>query len=268
MKQNKIKQVLMCRPLHFSELDYIINPWMKPGTINKNKAMTEWENLAAIYKSLGIKVTTLDQEVGVPDMVFAADQGIVHGKKVLLSQFWYDERKNETQYYEKWFKDNGYEITYLPPGVYFEGNGDAYEWQDKLLIGTGFRADEYTCETVSKLLKMEVVSLHISDPKFYHLDVGFFPLNETTAFYYPKAFSKESRGILKKLVPNLLEFSREEAMGFCANSVVTGKHVIHQKGNPTFQKNLALLGYKSIEVDLSEFKKSGGGAHCLTNILA
>lgn len=257
----------MCRPLHFSELNYIINPWMKPGTIDEKKALSQWENLVKTYQNLGTTVEIIDQVVGVPDMMFATDQGIVHESKVLLSHFWYRERQNETPYYKAWFEKNGYEIEHLPSGAYFEGNGDAYFWKGKLLVGVGYRADEYSCEVVSKALGIEVIPLRTVDPKFYHLDVAFLPLNEDTAFYYPKAFDKRSREVLKKLIPNLREFSKEEIMGFCANSVVSGNTVIHQKDNPTFTKKLKELGYNSIDVDLSEFKKSGGGAHCLTNIL-
>ena len=267
MKNTTIKKVLMCKPLYFDELDYVINPWMKPGTINEGRTMAEWQELVDIYTKLGIEIEIIDQEHGAADMVFATDQGIVRGKKVLLSQFWYDQRKKESPHYEKWFEEHGYEITYLPPGVYFEGNGDAYFWGDKLLIGLGFRADEYTCQTVGNLLDVEVVPLNIVDPKFYHLDVGFFPLNTETAFYYPKAFDKKSREVLEKLVPNLLELTKEEANGFCANSVVTGNNVIHQTGTVSFNHKLKELGYNSIEVNLSEFMKSGGGIHCLTNIL-
>jgi N-dimethylarginine dimethylaminohydrolase len=267
MKSKVIKRVLMCKPLHFAELDYIINPWMKPGTIDGQKALTQWESLVQIYKELGITVEVIDQQSGVPDMVFATDQGIVHEKKVLLSRFWHNERKNETQYYEAWFENKGYEVEYLPQGAFFEGNGDAYFWGDKLLIGVGYRADEFTCQAVSKSLAIEVIPINIVDPKYYHLDVGFLPINTETAFYYPKAFTKESREVLKKMIPNLIEFTKEETAAFSANSVVTGKNVIHQKGSTTFVKKLKELGYNSIPVDLSEFMKSGGGAHCLTNIL-
>ena len=267
MKNKLIKKVLMCRPLYFSELDYAINPWMKPGTIDNTKAMSEWDNLVSVYKKQNIDVEVIDQKHNVPDMVFATDQGIVHEKTVILSRFWCDERKNESKHYEEWFEKNGFQITYLPRGAYFEGNGDSYLWHDKLLIGVGFRADEYTCQTVSKLLDIEVIPLQITDPKFYHLDVGFLPINSETAFYYPKAFSKQSREVMKKLIPNLLEFTKDEANGFCANSVVTDHHVICQKNNPTFETKLHNLGYKTIPVELTEFKKSGGGAHCLTNIL-
>ncbi len=257
----------MCKPLHFS-VDYIINPWMKLGTVDTNNALKQWDELVKIYENQNIKVEIIEQVKGLPDMVWATDQGIIHNSKVLLSHFWYRERQNETDYYKAWFEKKGYEIEYLPPGAYFEGNGDSYFWKDKLLVGVGYRADDYSCEAVSKALNIEVVPVYITDPKFYHLDVGFLPINEDTAFYYPKAFDRQSREVLKKLIHNLIEFSKEEAMGFCANSIVSGNNVIHQSGNPTFTEKLTKLGYNSIDVDLSEFKKSGGGAHCLTNILS
>jgi arginine dihydrolase len=266
MKHTRIKKVLMCKPLYFETLDYVINPWMKPGTIMQKKAMREWQHLVHIYKKRKIIVEVIDQQRGSPDMVFAADQGILQGKTVLLSRFWCDERKKETGHYRKWFEEHGYTIIYLPENICFEGNGDAAFWNDKFFIGIGYRADKKTCKAVGKLLDVEVIPLEIVDPKFYHLDVGFFSLDHETAFYYPPAFSKKSRGVLKKLVPNLVELSDDEAYGFCANSIVINHQVIHQK-NKTFCDKLNKFGYSSIQIDAGEFMKSGGGIHCLTNIL-
>ena len=267
MKQRVIKRVLLCKPLYFSSLDYSINPWMQPGTIDNDKAMKQWQSLVDVYKSLNITVQIIDQERGVPDMVFATDQAISVGDKTLISRFWKKERREETKHYVKWFRNNKYQLIYLPDNVYFEGNGNAYRWNDILFIGIGYRANKKTCEALNKIFACKVIPLETIDPLFYHLDVGFFPLNDDTAFFYPKAFSAKSIKILKEKIPNLIPLSKKEAFGFCANSIVTGNNVIHQKGNPTFAKKLNDLGYKTIEVDLSEFKKSGGGAHCLTNIL-
>lgn len=257
----------MCEPVYFDSLNYVINPWMKPGNIDNDAALNQWKNLVDTYKKLGVKVELITQEKGSPDMVFSADQGIIFDKKILLSRFLCNERRAESAYYKEWFRRKGYTIVYLPQNIYFEGNGDSYIWNDKIFIGIGFRADNNTCNTVGDLLGLEAIPLEIHDPKFYHLDTAFFLLNKQTAFYYPLAFSKKSRDTLKKIIPNLLEFTKEEAFGFCANSVVTDHHVIHQKGNNSFSDKLNDLGYTSVEVDASEFMKSGGGIHCLTNIL-
>jgi N-dimethylarginine dimethylaminohydrolase len=240
---------------------------MSPGTINENKALQQWESLVDVYKKLGITVNVIDQQPGVPDMVFATDEAIVREKKILLSHFWHRERQKETKHYEKWFRDHDYSITYLPADIYFEGNGNAFFWNNLIFIGVGYRANQKTCKAIEKMFDRKVIPLQIIDPFFYHLDTCLLPLNEQTVFYYPAAFSKASQNILKKEIPQLLELSREEAMGFCANSVVTDHHVVHQKGIRTFKEKLNKLGYTSVEVDLSEFKKSGGGTHCLTNIL-
>src|SRR4051812_15335594 len=102
MKHNVINRVLMCEPLYFSSLNYSINPWMKPGEIDQKKALDQWSNLVAIYKTLGIKVEIIKQKKNVPDMVFATDQGLVHDGKVLLSNFRHEQRRSESKFYKRW----------------------------------------------------------------------------------------------------------------------------------------------------------------------
>lgn len=267
MKTKVIKKVLMCRPLYFSSLNYSINPWMKPGSIDEEKSKKEWKKLYEVYKNLDIEVEVLDQQPDAPDMVFTTDQGIVNGKKVLLSRFKHKERRRESDYFRKWFLENGYIVNNLPEDIYFEGNGETFFWQDRMFLGVGYRSDKKTASFMSKFFDREVITLELVNPFFFHLDVALFPLNKDTIFYYPQAFSKLSREKLTKIVPNLIPFTNEEANGFCGNSITTDHHVVCQKGNPTFEKKLKKLGYKPVPVHLGEFIKSGGGAHCLTNIL-
>jgi N-dimethylarginine dimethylaminohydrolase len=200
-------------------------------------------------------------------MVFATDQGIVHEDKVLLSRFRPSPRKKEALYYRQWFEEHGYNIKELPDGHFLEGNGEISFWNDKIFMGTGYRSTKETAPYLQIYFDREVILLEIIDPAFYHLDVGFFPLNDETIFSYLPAYAQETQKKLAKTVPNLIELTKEEAEGFCANSVTTDHYVIMQQGNPLFADKLHTLGYQTIEVDLSEFQKSGGGAHCLTNIL-
>ncbi len=266
MKHSNITRVLMCDPLHFT-VEFIYNPWMKPGSVDRKKAKEQWNSLKQIYERLGISVDVIPQVKGLHDMVFATDQGIVKEREVLLSNFRPVQRQGEREHYKKWFRDKGYDIVELPKHHYLEGNGETYFWNDTIFVGTGYRSDPEIPKFLQKKYDKEVVYLKIMDPAFYHLDVGFFPLNNETVFYYPPAYSPGTIQELKKRIPNLLELTKEEAFGFSSNSVVTDHHVIVQKGNPTFVEQLHDLGYKTEEVDLSEFMKSGGGAHCLTNIL-
>lgn len=253
----------MCKPTFF-QVKYQINPWMKIGSVNQKKAMQQWKNLVSSYQKLGIKVFVIDQQKDFPDMVFCADQGIIHNKKVLLSNFRFKERRGESKIFEKWFKNFGLEVFKLPKNIYFEGEGESIRWNKKVFIGTGFRTSQQALKLISKALNIEVIGLELVDKRFYHLDTCLFALNEKIVFYFPSAFSKKSIEIIKKHVPILIEFREEDVLNFTANSVVHGKYVVMQSGNKYFAKLIKDLGYIPIMTDVGEFIKSGGGIHCLT----
>lgn len=266
IKNQVIKEILMCRPLHFS-ISYVINPWMKIGSENKSMAQLQWQKLYQTFINLGVKINLIDQQAHSPDMVFSTDQGIVKGKKVVISNFRFKERKGERKPYLKWFVNNGYDPYFISDQAHFEGNGECLFFNQKLLIGIGFRANILTCKYLKKALGVETVALELVNPYFYHLDTALFVLNDQTIFYYPEAFSKKSQRVLKKIVPNLIPFNDFEANNLAANSVVTDHQVIMNKTLPNFRNILKKLGYQTIEIDISEFAKAGGGAHCLTNVL-
>ncbi len=257
----------MCHPSHYG-IEYEINPWMKGSVVDQQKAIRQWQTLVAIYESLGIKVTVIEQKAGLPDMVFAADQGIVFGNsEVLLSNFRYVQRRGESKVYSKWYKDHGYKVRLLPKDMYFEGNGELQKWRDMLFIGTGFRSSYEASLKVGKILGKKVLPIELIDDRFYHLDTCLFVLNNEVVLYYPKALSQDSVSNLQKLVPNLVEIEESDALKFATNSVVIDSNLIIQTGNTRIGGMVKKLGYNVIDVDVSEFVKAGGGIHCLTGML-
>ncbi|HVX56200.1 MAG TPA: arginine deiminase family protein [Candidatus Saccharimonadales bacterium] len=261
-----VKRVLLCRPDHFT-VDYIINPYMQPYSVDRTKAQRQWDALATTLRGLNIVVEVIPQQPDVPDMVFATDQGIVRDGAVLLANFRYPQRQKERVYYRDWFREHGFRLRALSNIFPFEG-GDTLFFADMLFVGTGFRANVASCEELATKLKIDVMPLRLVDPYFYHLDMAFLPINRDTAFYYPPAFSTNSRHLLKRLVPNLLPLSRASAKAYAANSFVSGQDIVIASGVPAaFRSDLAALGLRIHEVDVSEFKKAGGGIHCLINVL-
>lgn len=261
-----VKRVLVCRPSHFT-VDYVINPHMQPYAVNVPKAKKEWDQLVKTLSSLDLKIDVIEQEPDVPDMVFAADQGIVHNGAVLLANFRYSERQKERVYYRKWFREHGFRLRSLSNIFPFEG-ADSLFFGDTLLVGIGFRASVSSCEELAKKLALEVMPLRLLDPYFYELDMAFLPIDGRTAFYYPPVFSPHSQNLIKRLVPNLYRLSEEEAKAYAANSFVSGHDIIIATGTPDrFRMRLKKLGLRIHEVDVSEFKKAGGGIRCLINVL-
>jgi N-dimethylarginine dimethylaminohydrolase len=263
----KMKKILMCPPDYF-RVDYVINPWMKIGSVDQKKAEDQWKNLINEYRKLNLKIEFIKPSKDCPDMVFAADQAItIDRKKILLSRFRYQERAKENMIYADWFKKNKYTIIELPAGLFFEGGGELQRWRDYVLISTGFRTNQQAALAVGKILNKKVISLKLIDKHFYHLDTCLFALNKDTVFYYPPAFSETSRSILQKTIPNLIEFNTDEINNFSANSVVVDSTVIMQTGNNKMAKQLGKLGYRTIKINVGEFVKAGGGIHCLTGDL-
>jgi len=262
-----MRKILLCRPSYF-RVDYKINPWMKIGSVDQQIALAQWENLVKEYKKLCLSIEIIEQNQKFPDMVFATDQGVlIKDKEILLSRFRYIERRGESEYYKKWYLDHGYKIKILPDNIFFEGGGELQHWRNNLLIGFGFRTDQNAINSVEKIFNKRSIKLELVDKRFYHLDTCLMVLNDDVIFYYPQAFSSNSIHQLKSIVPNLIKIEYGEVINFAANSFVCGATVFMQEGNPKISSQMVKLGYEVVTVNVGEFIKAGGGAHCLTGDL-
>lgn len=262
-----MKNILMCRPNYY-RVDYVINPWMKIGSVDQTKALKQWEKLVDIYHELGVDVAIIEQQREFPDMVFAADQGVlVDDGTILLSRFRYKERQGESEIYEKWYSQHGYKVRKLSPDMYFEGNGELQSWKNAVLIGTGFRTSKEAAFEIGKILNKEILTIELINESFYHLDTCLMVLDDKTVFYYPPALSEKSVELLRTRVTNLIPIEEVDVNNFASNGVVIGSTVIMQTGCKAMSSKLGGLGYQVKEIDLSEFMKAGGGAHCLTGYL-
>ncbi len=66
------------------------------------------------------------------------------------------------------------------PEISFEGAGDALFVGDHLFQAWGFRTDQAAHAEVARYLDVESTSLQLVDPRFYHLDTCFCPLDDHT----------------------------------------------------------------------------------------
>lgn len=265
MKNKYINKVLLCRPTYY-RVEYEINPWMKKGSVDRGRALYEWETLVQTFEASNIQSYIVEQHERYPDMVFATDEGIVDKKNILLSNFRYKQRRGEQNCYLPWYRRQNLNIIHLKSQFFFEG-GDAIRWRDQLFLGFGFRTDFDAATYISSYLDADVYTVRLIDPFYFHLDTCLFVLNDDVAFYYPKAFDQPSRDLLRRVIPKLEILTEEEAEAFAANSLVTDHHVIIPKQKTRFAERIKSFGYNPIEVSMNEFLKSGGGVHCLTQVI-
>ncbi|VDK17487.1 unnamed protein product [Anisakis simplex] len=241
------------------------------NAVKEDLAMKEWNALKSAIEKAGAQVEVLEPEGAdrYPDIVFTANAAVIRKKKAYLANFYYPERQGERHFYEKWLKTHGYE-TVGNREIPFEGAGDAL-WggcgRNVLFVGVGPRTDVRALDDVAEKLddgsNFKVLGCRLVDPRFYHIDTCFCPLQDGLAMFYPYAFDAVTRHNMANET-DLIAVPEEDAAQFACNSVVIDKTVIMHKCS---EKTIDLLGKHGFEVkfnDMSEFLKSGGSAKCCT----
>jgi N-dimethylarginine dimethylaminohydrolase len=257
------RHYLMCRPDHFA-VTYAINPWMDPEAgADRQRAIEQWETLRAAYLSLGHQVSLIDPVEGLPDMVFAANGALVVDGRVYAARFTHPERHAEGPAYAEWFRRQGFTEVHEPEHTN-EGEGDFLAVDRVILAGTGFRTHPSAHQEAQEFLGHPVVSLHLVDPRFYHLDTALFPLGPDNVAYYPGAFSAGSRAVLECLYPEAVLASEADAAVLGLNAVCDGRNIVINLEATTLIQQLEDRGYNVVPVDLSELRKAGGGPKCCT----
>ncbi|WP_151447876.1 dimethylarginine dimethylaminohydrolase family protein [Lacisediminimonas profundi] len=261
-------RILMCAPDHF-DVVYVINPWMEGNVAHCDPAlaMRQWQALSRAIGRVATVESILGTE-GVPDMVFTANAGLVIGEKAILSHFRHIERQAEEPLFASWFAAHGMQVLRLPDDIYFEGAGDAlFDRREPLLwLGWGHRSNLGSAPFLAMWLDVVVQPLRLVDPRFYHLDTCFCPLDGGRLLYYPDAFDAESQRRIAARVPAefRIAVSTDDAKAFACNAVNVGSHLFMNRASAALVQALEAAGYQVHQTPLSEFMKAGGAAKCLT----
>lgn len=275
------RRYAMVQPDHF-RVDYAINPFMDLDVQpDPELVRRQWWHLVDVIESLGGSVEVLHQRADAPDMVYAMNLGLAlegpvgpagpaaPGSRVVMSHMRFPERRMETLSAAPWFEAMGFAPSYVGRegvGPHLEA-GDAFAFGGWLVVGYGPRTEKLALKHLAEGLGVDVRGLHLTHPGMYHLDLAFCPLDERRAMVCPAAFDDESAAAVLALVPEPLVLTEAEALTFCANSIVIGRHVVMPACPDRVRAQLERWGFEVVLVDVSEFHKGGGSVRCLTNPL-
>lgn len=261
-------RILMCPPDYFT-VDYVINPWMagNEDSLQLDRAKQQWQTLKETIEQFA-DVVMIEPQPDLPDMVFTANAGVVYGDKAVASHFMPHERRGEEKHFKTWFSQNGFELLDLDEKIGFEGAGDCLHdrggpW---LWTGYGFRTEIEAHEEIAKFFDLDVVSIRLTDDRFYHIDTCFCPLTGGYLMYHPPAFDYDSRMAIESRVPphKRIVVDTLDAGNFACNAVNIGQEVIMNDASQPLKAQLKMAGFNFHVVNLSEFLKAGGSAKCLT----
>ena len=262
-----MSRLVVCPPDYFG-IEYEINPWMRvSNTADLKRARMQWHALMhELEQTIGATLERMDPIAGLPDMVFTANAGLVHGRRAVPSRFRHPERQREERHFEQWFRVHGYEVTLLEEGLYFEGAGDLLGFPDIWFGGYRQRTDIRAYPRLSEIFNREIIPLELVSPRFYHLDTCFCPLSGGELLFYPPAFDPYAQTVLSDRIgkERQIVVPEAEALRFACNAICIGRHIMLPEGCPDTMTQLAKRGYHVHPVLLDEFLKAGGSAKCLT----
>jgi N-dimethylarginine dimethylaminohydrolase len=271
--------VLFSTPTHFT-VNYRINPYMETG-VDSERALAQWETLVETYEDLA-DVSVLDVEAvhdrmangtappeQLPDIAFCSNLALplAGGERFVLAQMATEQRRGEPAYFEQWADERGLTVERLHTDAAFEGCGDArwHPGRELLWGGHGQRTEIGAYEELAERFDVPVVPLELTDEAYYHLDVCFSALDETTAVVCPDAFTDAGRRKLEAVFETLIEVSPAAAQEefACNCHSVDGERVVIDERNAATADRLAEHGFETVPVATDEFIKAGGSVACL-----
>jgi ornithine--oxo-acid transaminase len=263
---------VMCPP-EWYDVDYVLNPWMA-GNVHRSSrdlAFAQWKGFHNVLRGVA-DVRLLHPEPGCPDMVFIGHAALVDHGVAAISSFHCTERRAESTYLRRWLASQGFLLWETPRETAFEGEGDLC-FSDSgraLWAAHGVRTCKAAHRHVADAWHVPVTSLHLVDPRFYHLDTCFTPLASPNGgsgylLYYPGAFDAASQALIEQAYPAERRIAVGEAdatrMACCALNL--GRTVFTGEIGRELAARLFDAGFDVVQLELSEFIKGGGGARSL-----
>jgi N-dimethylarginine dimethylaminohydrolase len=258
---------LMCPPQWY-DVDYVINPWMA-GNLHRpsrDLAFAQWKSLHNELQRIA-DIRLIHGQKGTPDMVFVGHSAVVQHGIAALSSFAHTQRQAEERHLRRWFESAGFLVWETPRETAFEGEGDALfnTEGNHLWAAHGVRTCLQSHRHVANAWHAGVTSLHLVDPRFYHLDTCFAPLSGGHLLYFPGAFDKPSLARIEAAYSpeQRIAVSEAEATRFACNVINVGNEIILGTIGSPLLTRLESLGYKVTQLNLSEFIRGGGSAKAL-----
>ncbi len=266
--------VVMASP-EFYEVRDVKNEFMREsvGTVDRALAFEQWEALRRTFERCGVRTQIMAALPPCEDMVFTANANFngrrKSGERVCVpGRMAFASRRPEAAAHRAWFAAHGYTIVELPGEVErFEGGGDAVWHPGRAAIwaGAGQRTDMRAHRALESIFEVPVMTLELSDPRFYHLDTCFCALSERAVLVYRNAFSADGFALILREFADVIEVEEREATQYfaCNAAAFHQNTVVIQAGADRTIQQLQRRGFTVHEVETGEFLKSGGSVFCM-----
>ncbi|MFX1572194.1 MAG: dimethylarginine dimethylaminohydrolase family protein [Promethearchaeota archaeon] len=208
-------------------------------------------------KKCNLKIIKLKADERFPDSTFIEDTAVVNKDIAIITNLGVTSRKGEEVEIStvlKSFYDNI--ETIKSPGT-LEG-GDILRVENQYFIGLSKRTNKEGARQIIKILKKYDYSCKIIPlVNVLHLKTGISYIGNDNMVVSGEFIVNP---IFKRY--NLIQVPKDES--YAANCIKINNFVLIPKGFKKLNMSVINLGYKTIEIEMSEFRKMDGGLSCLS----
>ena len=207
----------------------------------------------------GVKVTTLDVNLDMPDCAFVEDTAIVLNEVAILASMGTPSRRAEPAGIEPTLNEIREVESIIPPAT-IEG-GDVQQIGKTLLVGHSNRTNEQAIQQLERIIaryEYRIVRVPVRD--CLHLKTACTALDADRLLVNPNWIDVRPLNNFE-----LIRVPEVEPWG--ANTLVSGSNVIITGNQPRTSEMIDTIGLQVREVDLSEFSKAEGGVTCLSILI-
>ena len=227
------------------------------GIPDYKKALSQHKIYVQALKRCGLQVIELKADERYPDSTFVEDTAITEKNFAIILNMGAPSRRGEEIEIENVLNDFYDKIEKISHPGTVDG-GDVMNVENHYYIGISKRTNLEGANQLVKIFKKNnYLCSKIPLTNLLHLKTGISYIGD----YNVIAVNK-----FRKL-PHFKRFNiiyTHENEQFGANSIRINEYVLIPKGCIILSKSLKSLGYRLLELDLSEFRKMDGGISCLS----
>lgn len=227
------------------------------GSPDYNLAMIQHEKYVEALIACGLTVTSLDADEHFPDSTFVEDVAILTPKCAIITNPGAVSRKGEIVAIEKAVNGFYQDIEKITGDGTVDG-GDIMMVENHFYIGLSQRTNREGARQLTKILgKYEMTASTVGLEKMLHLKSGLSYLENNNLVITDEFVDRADFEKFNKLIVSEVE-------EYAANCVWINDKVLIATAYPKIKQLIEKAGYKTIELDMSEYKKLDGGLSCLS----
>jgi len=227
------------------------------GKPDYKAAIKQHSDYIKAMKKCGVNVKILDSDDKFPDSTFVEDTAVVNKDFVVISNLGAPSRKGEEKDIKKVMEEFYNDIKSIEKPGTLEG-GDVMKVENEYFIGISKRTNKEGALQLKEILKKyDYTCSLVSLKNVLHLKTG-------VAYIGDNNIIASGEFIKNPLFKNNNIIEVEEDERYATNCIRVNGYVLIAKGFKKLKASILGLGYKILEINMSEFRKMDGGLSCLS----